>query len=182
LAVALASILATMEDKAYIQFKCYIHELPLDGTWQCPDRGCRAAHCPICGRYEKDRCEHLFYTDGEWIYYAPDGLTSEDFPGEAFEELDFAVVLDAFEDPGLARRLHGGEDPLRVLCTMAMEGVTTPTLTSYAGGWGPGTDSWSNTWVANMPEALSNLQTLVVAYHKGLERLTEAGAFDFEEE
>ncbi len=156
-----------------------MHELPLDGTWQCPDPACRAAHCPFCGRYEKDRCEHLFHTDGEWVYYAPDGVSSEDFPSEAFEEFDLDVLVEAFQgDSEMAERLAEGGDPLRTLLGMAQERMETPRLVTHAGGWSPGSDSWSNTWVADPAEALSKLFPLIQRYHQGLVWLAEEAGPD----
>ena len=155
-----------MEDRRYVQFKCYFHELPLDGTWQCPERGCRAAHCPLCGRYEKDRCEHLLFTQGEWVYYAVDGLNSEEFPGGGFEEQELDLVVEACDgDNELARRLWEGGDPLRVLLELAVERIQGPVLVAHAGGWSPGSDSWSNTWVGEPSEALSALAPLIQRYH-----------------
>lgn len=121
-----------------------------------------------------DRCEHLFYTVGEWVYYAPDGVTSEDFPGGGFEEYDNELLLEAFGgEPVLAHRLGQGEDPLRILCQMALERSKAPKIVSDAGGGWPGSDSWSNTWVKEMSEVLSSFSALVECYLKGLNWLGE---------
>jgi hypothetical protein len=120
------------------------------------------------------------------VYYAPDGLNSEDFPGGGFEEYRDETVEEAFrEEPELATRLSWGWDRLRILCELAVERIEGPTVVSSAGGWRPGGDSWSNTWVQDMPEALGKLRPLVECYLAGVRSLDGVdpdGGFDLDDE
>lgn len=162
-----------MESDWLVPSRCSEHDLPLNERWQCPERACGKAFCPACGVSEFQRCVHLLYTDGEWVYYVADGISSEDFPGESFDEYDIDELVDAFDgDEELARALAEGGDPLRTLCGPVWARIEGPKLMSIAGGWAPGSDAWTNAWVQDPAEALTKFAPILVRYHAGLERLS----------
>lgn len=165
-----------MEDKRFIQFKCYLHELPLDGTWQCPDGACRAAHCPLCGMFEGHRCEHLLYTRGEWVYYVTGDFDSEDLP-----EPDYG--WEAYEDSVILAALGGDQrlwdcvgpeiDILLGICELVIEELGSPVLRTWAGGWSPGSDAWANVWVQDGGNARSLLQQYVAVLTRAVTELNQ---------
>lgn len=163
-----------MESDWLVPSTCSEHGLPLDAHWQCPDRGCRKAFCPGCGASEFQRCIHLLYTDGEWVYYVVDGVSSEDFPSVDFEQFELEDLVDAFDgDEVLAREMAELGDPLRTLCDLAWQQIEGPKLMSFAGGFGPGSDSWTNAWVRDPPEALKKFAPMLMRYHAGIAQLKE---------
>lgn len=139
-----------MDDKRSVRGKCLECDQPLDESWQCPERSCRAAYCPHCGESEHEHCEHLMYTDGEWVYYAAGGQSSESqaIPHFDFFDAPFDTITEALEgDEELAEELLDGGDSLRIVCGLVKKRIGTPTIDSNAGSWHPGGDAWSNTWV-----------------------------------
>ncbi len=163
-----------MESDWLVPSLCSEHGLPLDVRWQCPDSGCRKAFCPGCGASEFQRCVHLLYTDGEWVYYVADGVSSEDFPSADFEQFELEELVDAFDgDEQLAQELSQLGDPLRTLCGLVWEQIEGPKLMSLAGGSAPGSDGWTNAWVRDPAEALLKFAPILMRYHAGIARLNE---------